>query len=115
MSKLTLSRETHRRLLVNYPRCSDRFIENLLIIGLNRAGYNVKRLLAGDTRADPGRSAQFERRDLLDRYRSGALGLKPLVEIARKTLDEKNLDLFLKSLFRKKKAGKIEVGIDVPI
>ena len=122
MSKLTLSRETHRWLLVNFPLCSDRFIENLLIIGLNRAGVNVRQLRAAandDTRKKKalksGRSAQKERCFLLYLYHSGPLRLKPLVEIARKTLDEKNLELFLKSLFRKKKAGKTEVDIDVAI
>jgi hypothetical protein len=121
MSKLTLSRETWRWLLANFPHCSDRFIENLLIIGLNRTGVNVRQLRAAandDAREKIMRKALKGRgsaRFLLYLYRSGDLRLKPLVENASKTLDEKNLELFLKSLFRKKKPGKTEVGIDVPI
>ena len=115
MKKITLSRETRRRLLVNFPLCSDRFIENFLIIGFNRFGYDVKRIIAGDTRAAKRRSAKFERCLLLDSYYSGHLRLKPLLKIASKTFDEKNLELFLKSLSRKKKARKTEVDIDAAI
>src|SRR5262245_12082462 len=106
MKKITFSRETHRWLLVNFPLCSDRFIENLAILGFYRAGFDYTRLLPGDTPAARVRSAKEDRRYLQYRYHSGALRLKPLIEIARKALDEKNLELFLKSLFRKKKGWK---------
>jgi hypothetical protein len=137
MKEITLPAEITRFLDVNYPRWSDRFIANMAIFWLYRVGF------AGYTRAATDRSAQFdrrryrflldaqsdglilidryreaqhERRDLLDRYRSGAVGLKPLLKIAIKTFDDdKNLELFLKSLFRKEKDQKTEVDIDVAI
>jgi hypothetical protein len=109
MKNITLSREVYRRLLDNYPLCSDRFIENLLTIALNRAGFR------GDTRATTGRSAQFDRHILLTRYRSGALRLKPLIQSAMETLDDKTLELFIRNLFRKETAGKAEVDIAVAI
>ena len=126
MSKFRLSRETWRFLRVNFPLCSDRFIENLLIIGLNRQGFNDRQLLAAadeDAREKlvrkalkSGRSAQADRRDLLDRYRSGDLGLKPALRIAIKNFDnDRDLLLFLKSLSRKEKTEKYEVPIDVAI
>ena len=113
MSKFRLSRETWRFLRVNFPLCSDRFIENLLIIAFTRAGYDVKRIIAGDTRYAKSRPAKVVRYLLLDRYYSGDLRLKPLLKIASKALDEKNLELFLKSLFRKKKDEKTKVDVNV--
>jgi hypothetical protein len=137
MREITLPAQFTLFLNVNYP-CFARFMANMEILRLYRVGF------AGYTRAATGRSAQFdrrryrslldaqfdrlilfdryreaqhERRDLLGRYRSGALGLKPLLKIAMKTFDDKNLELFLKSLFRKEKPRKTEteVGIDVAI
>jgi hypothetical protein len=95
MKKITLSRETHRRLLGNYPLFSDRFIENMLIIALNPGGRSA---------------AHFDRRLLLALHRSG-VPLKQLIQSAMKTLDDKNFELFLRSLFRKSKATDVDIDL----
>ena len=97
MKSITLSGEINDLLLRDFPSCSDRFVENLLIILLNRA-----------------ESAQFDRRNLTDSYRKGALQLRPLVEQALKLNDE-NLELLFRNLFRKETAGKAVADIDFAI
>jgi hypothetical protein len=91
MKKITLSRETYRGLLKIFPLCSDRFIENVLIILLNQGG-----------RSD----VQFDRRLWLTLYRSGV----PLKQIAQTVIetgmDDKNFELLFRSLLRNSKEEK---------
>jgi hypothetical protein len=100
MKNITLlSAETHRRLRSKFRGCSDRFIENLLILVLKPVG----------------KSAEFTRRVAQTLYRSGRIRLKTLVQYAVEILDDDDLELFLRNLFRKEETEKNEVDIDVAI
>ena len=83
----TLSDELIRELLRAYPGISVCFISNLMPLGVHHHNRSP---------------SEFGRELALDLYRSGKLRLKPFVQLAMKTLNEKDFELFLRNLFRKK-------------
>jgi len=72
--------------------CSERFVENVWII--KGAEYD-------------------ERRSLSSFYRLGYLSLRALLRLADEVLDDENLELLMRNLFRKQKTGKTDVDIDI--
>jgi predicted HTH domain antitoxin len=84
----TVSDELIRELLSAYPGISARFISNLMALGVHHHDRSP---------------SEFGRELALNLYRSGKLRLKPFVQLAMKTLNEKDFELFLRNLFRKKR------------